>query len=355
MKADTHGILEDDTGVAAFIRDGFRRILRNPRTGIPSVARDGYFKLERRLTRRYSDPEIRQLRALERAYNRRGGGPEVLVFGDSSMYWSTPKDTDRRHLVEMVRTELDLDVGFESLVGPGYNPRIMMVYLSALARCQSQPRVVVVPTSVLMATTVWLSHPVMGWEHGAAELQAAVTANGKRPRRLTRPGPDAENEFDRIPAPSLIGARRTVGELRLITNSEPMTRWQHVVRVRHLMDYYNAERLESDSIGVELVAQLGATLSHADLPSVAYIHPVNHEVIAKVLGPKAPEHVAHNAAVIEAAYLGAAGERGAMVNAIFDSPASEFVDPVHLSYEGRLRLAKGIAAALRPLLAGAAD
>ncbi len=120
------------------------------------------------------------------------------------------------------------------------------------------------------------------------------------------------------------------------------------------MDYYNAERLERDSIGVELVADLGATLSQVGLRSVAYIHPVNHEVIAKTLGPKAPAHVERNASVIEAAYSEGAGGLGSTVNGIFDSPASEFVDPVHLTDQGRRRLAARIAGELRRMLAEAA-
>ncbi len=179
MKSDNSGIIEEDAGVAAFIRDAVRRIMRDPRTGFREVARDGYFKLERRVSKRVSDVELRQLRSLERSYNRRGGGPEVLVFGDSSMFWTTPKDQDRRHLVEMIRAELDADVRFESLVGPGYNPRIMLVYLSALAGCSSQPRAVVVPTSVLMATSIWLAHPVLGWERVAAELQSVIGSERK--------------------------------------------------------------------------------------------------------------------------------------------------------------------------------
>jgi hypothetical protein len=287
---------------------------------------------------------------MERAYNRRRGAPEMLVFGDSAMFWTTPKDEDHRHLVEMIRDELDAGASFEALVGPGYNPRIIMVYLMALARCRLKPRVVIVPTSVIFASTSWLSHPTLGWGPVAAQLRAAVEANGKRPRRLERPGADAENAFDRLGAPSLIGLKRTMGELRLITNSAPTTRWQQIVRLRHMMDYYNAERLEPESPGVELVTKLGAMLAGMGLPSVAYIPPVNHELLVKTLGEHAREHVERNAAIVEEAYAQGVGESGTVVNAIFDNPASEFMDPLHLDVSGRLRLARRIADAVRPRL-----
>ena len=46
--------------------------------------RDWAFRIERRLAKRYSDVELRQLRSMERAYNSRKP-PELLVFGDSAM------------------------------------------------------------------------------------------------------------------------------------------------------------------------------------------------------------------------------------------------------------------------------
>ena len=318
--------------------------------GITALFRDGFFRVERKLARRFSDVELRQLRSMERAFNRRRGAPELLVFGDSAMFWTTPTDEDHRHLVEMIRDELDAGVSFEALVGPGYNPRIIMVYLMALARCESKPRVVIVPASVIFATTSWLSHPTLGWGPVATELRAAIEANGKRPRRLERPGPEAENAFDRLGAPSLIGLKRTMGELRLITNSAPTTQWQQLVRLRHMMDYYNAERLEPESPGVGLVTKLGSMLARMELQSVAYIPPVNHEVLVKTLGRHAYEHVERNAAIVEEAYEKGVGDSGAIVNAIFDSPASEFIDPLHLDVDGRLRLARRIAEAVRPRL-----
>ena len=76
------------------------------------------------------------------------------------------------------------------------------------------------------------------------------------------------------------------------------------------MDFYNAERLEPESPGVALVGELGQMLSGMELPSVAYIAPINHEVAAKTLGEGAREHLARNAALVEAAYREAAGAFG---------------------------------------------
>ncbi len=319
-----------------------------------ALVKDTAFRLERKYAKRFSDVQLRQLRSLEHSY----AGPDrrdLLVFGDSAMFWTTPTDDDHRHLVEMIRDELGPDATLEALVGPGYNARVVMAFLSALAHCRLRPQVVIVPASILMAQTIWLSHPEVGYEQMSAELRSIVGANGgRRPRRLVQHDTDeAVAAWERQPAPSLFGARRTVGELRLITNAAPATRWQKVVRVRHLMDFYNAERLEPDSIGVRIVAEMGAMLRELGVPSVAYIPPINHEVVVSTLGPGARAHVQRNAELIESAFCGSCGELGTVVNAIFDSPANEYIDPVHLSPAGRMRFAARLADAARPYMNGA--
>lgn len=308
-------------------------------------ARNIAFRLQRKLAARYDDVEVRQLRTLRRAYNG-GNPPEVLMFGDSAMIWTSPKDRDPRHLVEMIRDEVRPELSVLPIVGPGYNPRIILAFLTALERCRHQPKVVIVPTSVLMATSTWLAHPVLGYEKVAGELSAAIADKrlGFR-RRLARPSVEDEDKFDRLPAPSLIGARRTNGELRLLTNSRPTTRWQQVIRLRAMVDHYNAEALSEDSVGVQLVGQLGRRLADLQLRSVAYIAPINYEVVQSALGKESRQHLERNAKVVENAFLGGANRTGEVINAVFDSPASDFIDPLHLNESGRRRLAARISKA----------
>jgi lysophospholipase L1-like esterase len=68
------------------------------------------------------------------------------------------------------------------------------------------------------------------------------------------------------------------------------------------------------------------------------------------LGAAAKEHVEKNAALLEEAFSSNCGELGHVVNAIWDSPASEYIDPVHLSPAGRQRFAAKIAAVARPYM-----
>jgi hypothetical protein len=321
----------------------------NPVRRVSALTKDTVARIERRLARRYSDVELRQLKAMERAYAG-PKGPELLMFGESNMVWTVRDEADRRHLAEMIRDELGGNIKLQGMVGPGYNPRIITAMLSAMPKCASQPKVVIVPMSILMATTHWLAHPVLGYERTGNEMRELIAKSGSRPKRLAKPSDQDWETYDHLPAPSLIGARRTVGELRLITAATPQTRWQQAVRLRHLMDSYNAERLESDSLGVGLVANMATTIRDQGLRSVAYIPPINLDVGDKVLGPSAREHIVRNAELLATAYAEAAAESGTVVNAVAQCPVSEFADPLHLAEAGRRRLAALIAEAIRPLL-----
>ena len=88
---------------------------------------------------------------------------------------------------------------------------------------------------------------------------------------------------------------------------------------------------------------------------VACIPPVNEQVIKSTLGEKAVAHVARNASLVQGAFEQACGPRGTVVNAIFDSPPEEYIDPVHLNPAGRLRYASRIAEAARPYLGDSDD
>jgi hypothetical protein len=72
----------------------------------------------------------------------------------------------------------------------------------------------------------------------------------------------------------------------------------------------------------------------------------------KLLGAGAPEHIERNAQLVADTFRSAAGERGSVVNAVFDCPGAEFSDPLHIAEPGRQRLGAKIAAAVRPYLKG---
>ncbi|HVV30423.1 MAG TPA: hypothetical protein VHC41_06050 [Mycobacteriales bacterium] len=290
------------------------------------------------------DNQLRQLRGLERAYSGRRG-PDVLLFGDSASYWTMPSEPDSRAMLQMLAAELPSGTSLHTVVGPAYSARIIAAFAAGFRRWRSRPRVVVIPATLLTMMDVHLEDPRYNYVAASGWIADALAGRDDHAARKRHSDRAAQDAFDRLPAPSLIGARRTFGELRLIGSATPTTRWQQVVRLRHMMDLYNAERLDPDSKGIAQLAALARLLSELEIPSVAYIPPINYEVIVKALGAGSRQHVACNVEVVESAIREAGGSRAQVVNAAFDHAAQGFLDPLHLKAAGRVQLARRIAAA----------
>jgi hypothetical protein len=314
------------------------------------LVRDIGRRVQRRAEpKRPSDLELRHLRSLMRAYDA-ATGPEVLVFGDSIMYW-TVREPDRRRTFDMIRDEMKADPKCMVLAGAGYNARMVIAFLSALSACRSRPRVVVVPMSLVTLMSAFLDHPERGLARAAQAVRSAVEGWPDLPKRYEKPGHEEWAAFDRLSAPSLIGQRRTMGELELFLNASSSSPSQRATRQRNILDAYTGERLEPESPGVRLVAEMAGVLRSMNLRSVVYITPTNYELTEKVLGEGARAHIERNAEVAASAFLGSAGGLGMVVNRIVACPAAEFSDPLHLTQQGRHRLAQGIAAGLDQQLA----
>jgi hypothetical protein len=304
------------------------------------------FRAKRRAAKQFGDAELWQLRAVERAY-RGARGPEVLIIGDSTMYWIGRNESDNRQMAEMIDDGLGSRTRCLTVVGPGYQAGIAIGYLSALRHSRSRPRVVILPVCPFMSTTPWLNHPDYPYQQVAAAMRAAVSGNGARPRRLERPGPEFADAYDRLPAPSFVDAGRTLGEMRMLIHARAETPWQKAVRLRHRMDYYYADTLEPDSPGVRLVADLAEMVVSLELRSVAYISPVNHEDLAESFGSAACSHEARNAEIVATAYRDGVGDLGTLVDPTFDFPRAEFVDPLHPGCDARGEVADRIVEAVR--------
>lgn len=302
----------------------------------------------RKRNQRGGDTQLRQLEELRKAYAG-PGGPELLIFGDSAMWWTNSADSRRVALPTVVMEGLDNGWRYQSLVGALYGPRLVGAYLTALEHATSRPTMVLLPLAVRTTTTLSLQHPSFAHVMESEALRKIIASGETGVEELPRPGEDAYEEYDRLPAPSLFGARRTVGELRMIIGATPETAWQKAVRLRHLLDFYNAEKLTPDSVGIRLIADLGKQLVELDLPAVAYIPSVNHPLLKGMLGEAALEHLAANAALIEQTFVESTQGRGRVANAVMSCDREHFGDPVHLNYEGRSILASSIVDAMRDL------
>jgi hypothetical protein len=311
-----------------------------------AYARDIYRRVETRLEpKRRSDLALRQLRALMRAYNSKVA-PQVLLLGDSVMYW-TIKEPDRRRLADMISDELEADVDCLTVAGAGYSSRMYMAFLSAISASRARPRVVVVQITLVTLTPPFIDHPERGCAKAAEAVRHAVATWPDAPKSYVKAGEEDWATYDRLPAPTMIAQHRTMAELDLFVNAASSSSGQRTARMRHILDSYNGEIFGPESRGIVYLTELGSVLRGMNLRSVLVISASNCELAETLLGEGARAHLERNADVVEAAFLGATGELGTVVNNVSAIEGSEFSDPLHLRQQGRLRTANGVAAAVR--------
>jgi hypothetical protein len=303
-------------------------------------------RIDRRVGQQFADVEARQLSALRRAYDG-DHPPEILIFGDSVMYWTSANDADPRRVCDMIRDRL----GRRTLVlyGPGYHARIILAFLAALERCRHRPKLVVVPNSVMMLLHGWFEHPEFNYVTESRSIMKAVVDGGPL-KRVERTPVDVADAYDRTIAPSFIGAERTYGELRMIIEAKAQTPWQKQYKLGARMDFYHAEELKPDSPGVVKVRELGSRLRELSLPTVGYIPQVQRDALRQVAGEDGPEHARRNAELVEGTFREAIGDLGVVANAVLESPGTDFIDPIHTGPRGRALLTERIAQAAETLL-----
>lgn len=300
------------------------------------------FRLKRRALKQWGDLELSQLETVERAYSG-ARGPEVLIIGDSTMYWIGRDEPDNRQLAEVIEDGVGRRGKCLMVAGPGYQAGITMAYLAALEQARSKPRVAVVAMAPMMSRSTWINHPDYPYVELSRAMREALRLNGDRPKRLERPGREFADAYDREPAPSFINSGLTRGELRMLIHARAETEAQKVARLRHRIDYYYAEMLTPESPGVKAIAELGAMLRNLEIAGVAYISPVNHEAAAATIGQFVCEQEARCNEICAKAFLDALGDRGRVVDLSFDFPARDFVDPLHPGYRPRRAIGMQVA------------
>ncbi len=327
------------------------RSWRHPVGMVPALAR-----VRTKVEPLRADIQIRQLRLLRTAYAT-DAGPDVLVFGDSSMLWRSPTEAEKRSLAAMFTDALGPAVSQHFVIGNGYSPRLIGAFLAGLRDLPGRPKVAVVPTTLLAMGSAWTPHPRLSYETTAKGLLELVEAGDYRRRHLPEPPLELWEAYDRLPAPSMIGARRTLGELRMIVNAvpanaeqQPVTKWQQLVRTRLMSDMGYAEELTPDIAGVRYTAELAAALHAQGIPSVAYVSPVNYQLIGKLLRRDVADHIGRNEQVLAETWRTASDGTGRVAQGALISPESDFGDPVHLNGAGRARLTPLIADPVLELL-----
>lgn len=274
---------------------------------------------------------------------------DVLLLGDSSTLFWSPKDTDRTLLPELLAKRLDANV--VCVRGPGFSPGIYGEALRLLGSLDKRPRAVVAAVALRdCGGTHVLRHPVVGYPRSLAAL-AKVPDGSRRIRYVGRGGSvddaRAKAAYFALPMATRWSGERTVGWFRDQLGGLGPPPWpREVERLR--FDYFHGEVIQPDDPGLAATTAFAQRTEEYGVPTVAYWSLPPLERGETHFPGEFETHVRANLATVQAALTAGSEKLPPLLDV--DVRDEEFEDSQnateHFSYAGRTRVVDAIADAL---------
>jgi hypothetical protein len=307
----------------------------------------------RRWRERLDNREVRQARHLMQVV--RHGRLDVLYLADSMATFTSPHDTDRRQLRQMLADALAPDLSFFTVEGGGYHPKLFMGYLRLMGAVEQRP-VIITPLSVRLAYPAWLYHPRYG--HAAATRALHRKRVGAAPWRIraavSPPSGAQMRRHDLLPHPTLAGPDLTVGDYRIRLKDPAGSGLDADGRLALLYAYHHGARVQPTDESLANLTQFAATLREMGFAVVPYQTPIPVQKGCAMFGPEFLEIARANLALLDDAFLRGYPEAEVVqTGTIFET--GEFLDPEdgseHLNEFGRKKLLDAVVTRVRSVSA----
>ena len=273
--------------------------------------------------------------------------PDVLIFGESTLLFVGPGETDQRPLADLLVDALRPKSAL-AIAGPGFGVELHREFVRLAATRGPRPLVV---TSLYVRGTLpaFLHHPQ--WGH-RRQIELLTQVSGYSEHELSGPyvPPTAEAyvAYEALAYPTFV-ADRTIGEF--MAQLRPPLNPFSPEHLRWLFEFHTGG--SPDQKVVEAFAEFGRLLKDAGFPVIAFQNPVDVVQGTELLGPKFAEWHQRNTATVRDAFIAGYGADAVILETSDLWQTSDFVEPAveHLTALARIKLADLIADAVRDLTA----
>lgn len=301
----------------------------------------------KRALARVDDPEVRKVRRL--VARLRENPPDVLYLGDSTTFFVSPDDTDKRRLSKMIEDGLGERVSVLCLFGGSWHPALFAELVRLVADTGARP-VIVVPLCARVRTVPWAEHPVFGHRQLVDYLRTLPDGAPSRSLRTSFPRP-GEADFEvhyRRPHPTWLGDWTIGDHVRPLKDLTTLTGDE---RVRRLYAYHHGGAVPGSGPYLDDVTLLGTRLRALGTPTVVYETPIPVQAGSDYFGSPFTDLATRNLDLIAGALHKGIGEHAVVLREGTDYGTELFLDrsdaSEHLNERGRLRLAAGVVDAVR--------
>lgn len=292
------------------------------------------------------DQQLKQLEALRRAVIR---GVDIVHLGDSTCLFGSARDTDPTMIPGLISREMG-GASMAVIAGPGYNARFHAEVLRILGTLDERPKFVV--TSICVRTNLGVHvtrHPLYSYPHSFTSLAATRTAK-HRIRSLgrgSRPQPRDYEAFHSLPVTTRWSGTSTIGAFRAqLKGLGPMPWTPEQERI--LFDYFHGEEYDADHPLLEDLREMGRQIRAYGVPTASYQTQVPTERGEVHYPGEFAPLVEQNRKLADGAVGETAGPDWRLVDP--QLTLGDFAHPLdgveHFATSGRLKIARGVAAAL---------
>ncbi|MCE5291996.1 MAG: hypothetical protein LLG14_22520 [Nocardiaceae bacterium] len=298
----------------------------------------------RSVAEKVDDQRIRNARRLIRAM-RKGEGPDVVYFGESTVSWIAGEDVDRRPLHRIVADGLGPTVSSVAIHGGSYHADLLSRFARILTLA-SRPPVVIAPLWVRGRFNCITQHPVYGHRQVMPFIDN-IDLGGSLLRvhqKVAKPSAEEFEAFYRIPFPTIAGDL-TIGDYVSRLKDPVFSAEAPAERSKLIFAYHQCSSLATGG-ELDAVERFGAALRALDCPVVTYQTPISVETGERHYGGAIKELIHDNFAILNKAYEAGLSRDASIILSGTTAPENYFVDPdladEHLNERGRRWLAEQI-------------
>jgi hypothetical protein len=301
----------------------------------------------RELRNKYVDQQLKQLEAARRAVI---SGVDILLLGDSSFLFGADRDTERAMIPELIRREMG-GASIAVVTGPGYNGRLYSEVLRILGTLDERPKFLVNTLAVRTNLGVHVTrHPLYCYRNSFEHL-AQIRDASLPIRSLGKghaPTPEEYDEFHALPVRTRWAGDTTIGAFRQQLKGLGPMPWTPE-RERVLFDYFHGEEFAPDHPLLEDVRELGRQINAYGVPTASYQIQVPIERGEVHFPGEFAALAAYNRKLIDGAVGETAGPNWHLVDPqmVLEDYAHPLDGVEHFATSGRLKIARGVAAAFR--------
>jgi hypothetical protein len=270
--------------------------------------------------------------------------PDILVFGESTLTFVGPEETDRVSVADRLTESLRPKSSFV-VAAPGFNVEVHHQLVRLAATRPPRPLVV---TSLYTRGTLpaFLRHPV--WGH-RRQIDLLTGETGHVVDALRRPydAPGAEEwaAYEAMPYPTFIDAGRTIADFMAQLRPAPV--YGSDEHWRWLFEFHYGG--SPNPAAVRAFTAFGRTLRERGFPVIAFQNPVNVVEATERLGPEFIAWHRYNTDIVHEAFVAGYGPGAVVLETADGWMPDDFIEPAveHLAAPARIRLAAIIADAVR--------